>query len=96
MAENQGNLPEEQTPAQKEQQKAEKKRLTTLKTLGIATEFGFIIVLPLLGFAYLGKWLDHRYNQHFFIFVGLILAIITSGLWFIRVIRDLMKDMSDL
>jgi hypothetical protein len=70
-----------------------KKRLTGLKALGIATEFGFIIVIPLLALGYLGKWLDNRFHQHFFVFIGLILAIVVSGLWFFRVIKDLMKDL---
>jgi len=86
MAEKPGNLPDNQ-------QKEQKKRLTSLKALSIATEFGFIIVIPLLAFGYVGKWLDHRYNQHFFIFLGIVLAIITSGVWFIKIIKDLMKDM---
>jgi len=89
MPENSENSDKPLTPAQQEQ----KKRLTGMKALAIAGEFGFIIVIPLLGFGYLGKWLDRRYDHHFFIYIGIILAIITSGLWFFRVIKDLMKDL---
>ena len=89
MPENQGNSPSQQTPQQKEQ----KKRFTSAKALGIATEFGLIIIIPLLAFGYLGKWLDHRYHQNFFVFLGIVLAITTSGLWFFKIIRELMKDM---
>ncbi len=92
MAENPGNSPEHRTP----QQKAEKKRLTTYKTLSIATEFGFIIVLPLLAFGYLGKWLDNRYHHNFFVLVGILLALATSTLWFYRTIKRLMESMKDL
>ena len=89
MAEN----PPKSQDTQTNQQKAEKQRLTSMKALGIAMEFGFIIIVPLLAFGYLGKWLDHRYHQNFFILIGILLAIVTSGLWFFKVIKDLMKDM---
>jgi hypothetical protein len=74
----------------------EKKRLTFLKTLNIAVEFGFIVVVPLLGFGYLGKWLDNRYHQKFFVLIGILLALATTTLWFYRSIRRLMNDLKDL
>jgi hypothetical protein len=73
----------------------EKKRLTYLKTINIAMEFGFIVVVPLLGFGYLGKWLDHRYNHHFFVLIGIILALLTSGLWFYQSINRLLDDLKE-
>ncbi len=75
--------------------KDQRKRLTFLKTLNIAVEFGFIIVLPLLGFGYLGKYLDNRYHVHYNVIIGIIVALVTSGLWFYKVILQLMKDMKD-
>jgi putative F0F1-ATPase subunit (Ca2+/Mg2+ transporter) len=93
MAENPHQSPKANPDTQTNQQKAGKQRLTNMKALGIATEFGFIIIIPLLAFGYLGKWLDHRYHQNFFILLGILLAIVTSGLWFFRVIKSLMKDM---
>ena len=73
--------------------KEEQKRLTWLKTLNIAVEFGFIIVLPLLGFGYLGKYLDQRYHHKFFVLIGVLLALATSSLWFYRAINGLLKDL---
>jgi|GEM_PF-2791198 len=93
MAENPQQPEGGKTPAETAQQKAAQKRLTSMKALGIATEFGFIIIVPLLAFGYLGKWLGNRYHHNFFILIGILLAIITSGLWFFRIIKELMKDM---
>lgn len=72
-----------------------KQRSLYLKTLNFAIEFGFITALPLLAFAFLGKFLDSRYhtNNKIFLYIGIILALITTTLLFIRRIRDIMKDM---
>ncbi len=74
-------------------EKDAKKHTTGLKALNLAVEFGFIIVIPLLVFVYLGKWLDNRYDKGFFVILGILLALITTCLWFIKTIRKLMKDM---
>ena len=90
MAEISAPTPNPETQDQKEQIK----RLTGFKALSFAVEFGFIIAIPLLAFGFLGKWLDHHYNHHFFMFIGIILALVTSGLWFYRSIKSLMKDLN--
>ncbi len=73
----------------------EKQHSLYLKTFHFAIEFGFMIVVPLLGFIYLGKFLDNRYNSgnQLYIYVGIVLALITTCLLFMKKIRDIMKDM---
>jgi len=89
MVENSPQSTDTQTKAEKDQ----KNRVTGLKALNIAIEFGFIIVLPLLAFGFLGKWLDNRYHQHFFVLLGILVALLTTGVWFYQTIKKLMKDM---
>jgi hypothetical protein len=86
---------EHESKPQSEQEKQAKKRLTFIKSLNIAVEFGFIIVLPLLGFGYLGKYLDNRYGKEFFVLIGILLALAASGIWFYKRINELLKDLKD-
>jgi len=98
------NIPEEKNPVPQMAEtpikasnaaQQERKRSLHLKTLNFAIEFGFIIALPLVAFAYLGKFLDRHYqtNNEIFLLAGIILALITSSLLFYRRIKDIMKDM---
>jgi hypothetical protein len=83
----------EQKPSETEQER--KKHSLYLKTFSFAIEFGFIIALPLVGFGYLGKFLDQRYqtNNKIFLYAGILLALATTCLLFMRKIKDIMKDM---
>lgn len=62
------------------------------KILGIAFELGFIIALPLILLGFAGKWLDHKYGKNFFVYIGIMLALISTSIWlwqrFKRIIRD--------
>lgn len=76
---------------QAEAQKEEYKTFTFMKALTLSMEFGFIIVLPLLAFVYLGKYLDSKYNQHIFVVFGIVLALVTSSIWFYVSIEKIIK-----
>lgn len=58
----------------------EKTSLTTSKTLVIALEFGFIIAIPLLLFTSGGKWLANHYDNQLYLYLSVIVAIISSTL----------------
>lgn len=73
-------------------EKAEKKQITTRKSLALALEFGFIIAIPLLIFAFVGNKLAEHYSNKGFLFGGLTLALITSCIWLYRRINDIYNE----
>lgn len=75
-----------------EEAKQKAKQITTMKSLSFAIQFGFMIVVPLLVFAFAGKWLSARYHNQIYLYIGLILALLTSTAWFYKKISDLYKD----
>ena len=48
---------------------------------GVAFELGFIIALPIVALGLLGKWLDQKYGVSYFVFIGIALALLSSGAW---------------
>ena len=63
-----------------EKSETEKKQAAALYMMAeLGLEFAFIIGIPLLGFIYLGKWLDTKYQHHFFVIIGLLLALALSS-----------------
>lgn len=72
-----------------------KNRLTTLKTLAIAAEFGFIIAIPLVIFSLIGNWLANKYHNRLFLIFSLVAALIFSTVWLyikiLRIYEDLTK-----
>ena len=75
--------------------KSERKIITTKKALALALEFGFIIVLPLVVFGLLGKWLETKYHTKIFLFGGLILAVIASVTWLYRRIKEIFEEIKN-
>jgi hypothetical protein len=71
-------------------------KLTMMKATNIAFEFGFMIALPLIGFGYLGKYLDARWGTHFLMLVGIVLALISSSVWFFKRVRAIAKDINNM
>ena len=69
--------------------------MTTMKALSFSLQFGLMIVIPLVVFALLGKWLAGRYDNKAYYYLALLLAIITSAIWFYKKINDLYKDFID-
>lgn len=68
------------------------KQVTFVKSLSFVMQFGFMIVIPLVIFAFAGKWLANHYNNQIFLYLGLILALLTSSVWFYHRINSLYKD----
>jgi len=40
----------------------------------------FLIAAPLIGFIYLGKWLDDKHHTKFYVFIGLVVALAISSI----------------
>lgn len=58
------------------------------------TEFAVMIGLPLIGFIYLGRWLDTKYQHRFFVVIGIFMALTLSSFMIykkIKQIKDLLK-----
>ena len=70
----------------------EQKTITWQKTLVITMEFGFIIVLPLIAFSYVGKWLENKYDNKIFFMASLLAALIFSTIWLYRKIMKLYDE----
>jgi hypothetical protein len=66
------------------------------KTLAIAVEFGFAIVIPLLVFGYLGKWLETKYNTKLLLIACIAFAIVASSVWLYLRIMDIFEDLKNL
>jgi hypothetical protein len=71
-------------------------KLTMMKATNIAFEFGFMIALPLIGFGYLGKYLDAKWGTNFLMLVGIILALVSSSVWFFKRVRAIAKDLNNM
>lgn len=71
------------------------KQITTLKSLSFVVQFGFMIVIPLVIFATIGKWLANRYQSELWLYLSLIIALITSSIWFYQRINALYKEFID-
>lgn len=66
------------------------------KTLLLAFEFAFIIILPLLILIPLGKWLERTYDSRLWLIAMLFLAFIISSTWLLIKIKDIYKDLKNL
>lgn len=58
----------------------------------IGFDFAAYIAVPLLAFIYGGKWLDTRYGTHFFVLIGLLLALTLSSYLIYKKIKSI-KDL---
>lgn len=67
---------------------------TMQRMVGFATEFGFVIALPVVVFGLGGRWLDGRtHHEYLFTLVGILLALITSVTFLARRISIIRKDL---
>lgn len=46
--------------------------------LSVAFELGFAIALPIVIFGLVGKWVDQRNGTHYFVFIAILVALLTS------------------
>lgn len=63
---------------------------TNWELVGIAGEFGYLIAVPLLVGVLVGKWFDQKYDTHFFVLVGLLLALVISSFAIYKAVRRLL------
>jgi len=64
-------IPEEQPAPQKKSPQ----KIVGLLMLEAGTEFAFLIAVPLIAGLLAGKWLDRKYDRHFFVIIGILLGI---------------------
>ena len=68
------------------------RNLNKWRMANLAMELGFIIALPLVAFALLGKWLDARYGTEPWLTVcGILIAIISTTVWLTRRFKEMIK-----
>ncbi len=65
------------------------KLLNAMSMFSVAIDFALILALPLVGFVLLGRWFDQKYDQKFFVIIGLLLAIMVSSLAIAKQIKKL-------
>lgn len=65
---------------------------STYKALALTVEFGFIIILPLVVFGSLGKWLESKYNSKLYLIGALVLSVLASSIWLYIHIKDIYED----
>jgi undecaprenyl pyrophosphate phosphatase UppP len=66
----------------KRQQNPNKTYLPEMAIVGsVAFELGFMIALPIVLFASLGRWLDNRFGTKHYLLLGIAIAIISSVFW---------------
>ncbi len=54
-------------------------------------EFAFLIAVPLVAFLFLGKWLDAKFNRHFFVIIGIFVGLTVSCFAIYKRINELKK-----
>lgn len=58
--------------------------MESAKVMAVAFELGFAIALPITLLATLGKWMDEKYGTGYFIYLGIVTAIILTTTWMYR------------
>ena len=79
--------PEEKPPQQKKQ------KIVGLLMLEAGTEFAFLIAVPLIGGLFAGKWLDKKYNHHFFVIIGILLGLSITCIAISQRIKDYQRTL---
>jgi hypothetical protein len=62
--------------------------------MGIGLDFALYLAIPLFAFIFAGKWLDTKYNRHFFVIIGLLVALTLSWYLIYKKIKEV-KDLMD-
>lgn len=63
-------------------------KMVGILMLEAGTEFVFLIAVPLIAGVLAGKWLDNKYNHHFFVIIGILLGIAVSAIAVYKRIMD--------
>ena len=68
-------------------------RAYQLFALRVAGEFGYLIAVPIVAFAFLGKWLDDRFEtKPWLLILGFVLAALLSGAAVYRRAREIGRE----
>ena len=67
----------------------EKKPAMYFMVVELGLEFAFMLLVPLLAFIYGGKWLDAKTSHHFFVIIGILLALALSSYLIYRKINEI-------
>lgn len=72
-------------------------RYTALWTaLSLAWDLGYMIALPLVILALVGRWLDHKWNSSpLMLLVGVVVAFTLSSVWLASKMKEITKEMKD-
>jgi F0F1-type ATP synthase assembly protein I len=63
------------------------------EALKLAWDLGYIIAIPLIGFALLGRWLDRKFDTSpWLLLAGMALAMIISTVALVQKFTKLIKD----
>ena len=81
---------DEQKPQQTNKPE-DKQKIVGLLMLEAGTEFAFLIAVPLIAGLFLGKWLDKKYNNHFFVIIGILLGITITCVAVSQRVKDYKK-----
>lgn len=81
---------DEQKPQQTNKPE-DKQKIVGLLMLEAGTEFAFLIAVPLIAGLFLGKWLDKKYNHHFFVIIGILLGITITCVAVSQRVKDYKK-----
>ncbi len=67
--------------------------IDNIKVIGIAFELGFIIALPIVALGLIGKKIDQKFSTHFFVFIGIALAISLTTVWIYRRFEGMLETL---
>ena len=79
---------QENLPTPDKNQVTKKKKVVAWLMMEAGTEFAFLIAVPLIAGVFAGKWLDNKYNQHFFVIIGIFAGIAISSISIWKRIND--------
>ncbi len=71
-------------------------RSATWQALALVGELGYLIALPLVAFAILGRWIDRHYQvSPWGLLGGVVVSIVLTTILLIRKFTSLLKDIND-
>jgi hypothetical protein len=66
-----------------------------IQVFGVAFEMGFIIAVPVVLFGKIGKHLDTKYDKSFFVYLGIVLALLVSFSWIYARFSDMIRRLNE-
>lgn len=73
-----------------------KEKNNTWFVLGLLGQLGYVIAVPLVILALLGRFIDKRYDTSpWFLIIGMFLALVISSIWVYKRTAEIMKKTTD-